>query len=302
MITAMGDVTVATVNGPDHQHLYEIAAEQHGYFTARQARACGFSARLLAHHIARGRYERIRWGLYRLREYPTGPHDEVMAAWLAVGKHLAVVSHDSALDLLGLSDVIPDAVHLTVPRARRKFRPLPGTVVHTTTRPLRPGDVTEREGIRLTAPARTILDAAQDGTGPEQIELAVHQAAERGLIDLETLRRDATARGGRVARLIGQAVATAAIARLASRVAAGQRASAARQLAELLGRRQIDPLSAEAEQLGWTIGQSDESRPAYLDRDADAGQLAPAKPASARLRTAPTDEPAAVPPTPITPE
>jgi predicted transcriptional regulator of viral defense system len=207
----------AAVGNPDHQHLYEIAVGQHGYFTARQARACGFSARLLAHHAARGRYERIRWGLYRLRDYPSGPHDEVMAAWLAVGKDLAAVSHDSALDLLGLSDVIPDAVHLTVPRTRRKFRPLPGTVVHTTTRPLRPGDLTEREGIRLTAPARAILDAAEVGTGPEQIELAVRQAAERGLVDLETLRRDAAARGGRVTRLSGRAVATAAIERLASR-------------------------------------------------------------------------------------
>src|SRR5215210_7091441 len=128
MVPSMGDPSGAVVNSPDHQHLFEIAAEQHGFFTARQARACGFSGRLLAYHVARGRYARIRWGLYRLREYPSGPHDEVMAIWLAVGKELAVVSHDSALDLLGLSDVIPDAVHLAVPRARRKFRPLPGTV------------------------------------------------------------------------------------------------------------------------------------------------------------------------------
>ena len=91
-----------------------------------------------------------------------------MAAWLAVGKELAVVSHDSALDLLGLSDVIPDAVHLTVPRARRKTRALLDTIVHTTTRPLRPGDLTEREGIRLTSPARTILDAAEIGVAPSR--------------------------------------------------------------------------------------------------------------------------------------
>lgn len=167
---------------PDHLYLYEISAEQHGYFTAAQARACDFSSRLLAHHVAGGRYERVRWGFYRLRAYPSGPRDEVVAAWLAVGKELAVVSHDSALDLLDLSDVIPDAVHLTVSRARRTFRPLPGTVVHTTTRPFGTGDLSEREGIRLTGPVRTILDAAEIGVGPEQIELA--------------LRRDGLARGG----------------------------------------------------------------------------------------------------------
>lgn len=254
----MEDERVSVSDRPDHLYLYEIAAGQHGYFTAAQARACGFSSRLLAHHVARGRYERVRWGLYRLRAYPSGPHDEVVAAWLAVGKELAVVSHDSALDLLGLSDVIPDAVHLTVPRARRKTRPLPGTIVHTTTRPFRPGDLTEREGIRLTAPARTILDAAEIGVGPEQIELAVRQAAERGLIDLRALRRDGLARGGRVARLIEGAVTGAGIARLAARLADEGRAPLARRLAELLDEQRLDPLSPEAERLGRAITQAGE--------------------------------------------
>jgi predicted transcriptional regulator of viral defense system len=255
----MKDQTFVAVERPDHLHLYEIAAEQHGYFTAAQARACGFSSRLLAHHVAGGRYERIRWGLYRLRAYPSGPHDEVMAAWLAVGKELAVVSHDSALDLLDLSDVIPDAVHLTVPRARRKFRPLPGTVVHTTTRPFGTGDLTEREGIRLTAPARTILDAAEIGVGPEQIELAIRQATERGLVDLRALRRDGRARGGRVARLIAQGVAAAGIARLAARLADEGRAPLIERLAELLDQHNLDPLSPEAERLGRVVAGAGET-------------------------------------------
>jgi predicted transcriptional regulator of viral defense system len=242
----------ATVR-PDQLYLYEIAAEQHGYFTAAQARDCGFSSRLLAHHVAGGRYERVRWGLYRLRAYPSGPRDEVMAAWLAVGKELAVVSHDSALDLLDLSDIIPNAVHLTVPRARRKFRPLPGTAIHTTTRPFRPGDLTEREGIRLTAPARTILDATEIGVDPEQVELAIHQATERGWVDLRALRRDGLARGGRVARLIAQGVAAAGIARLAARLVEEKRAPLAERLHVVLNRRGIDPLSPEAEQLGRSI-------------------------------------------------
>ena len=238
---------------PDHLYLYEVAAEQHGYFTAAQARACGFSSRLLAHHVAGGRYERVRWGLYRLRAYPSGPHDEVMAAWLAVGKELAVVSHDSALDLLDLSDVIPDAVHLTVPRARRKTRPLPGTTVHTTTRTFGLGDLTEREGIRLTGPARTILDAAEIGVGPEQIELAIRQAAERGWVDLRALRRDGLARGGRVARLIAQGAEEAGIAQLVARLAVEESRPLAERLHGALSRQGVDPLSPEAGDLGRAI-------------------------------------------------
>src|SRR5690242_4300023 len=104
---------------PDHACLFATASEQHGYFTSAQARGCGFTRFLLARHAATGRFIRVRRGLYRLRDYPSSPREEVVAAWLAVGKDAAVVSHASALDLLGLSDVVPDLVHLTVPRSKR---------------------------------------------------------------------------------------------------------------------------------------------------------------------------------------
>ena len=182
---------------------------QHGYFTAAQARACGFAWDLLTHHTRRGRFLRVRRGLYRLRDYPSSPREEVVTAWLALGRDTAIVSHDSALDMLGLSDVIADAVHLTVPRSKRHLPLLPGVVIHTTTRPLLPDDFTFREGIRLTAAARTILDAAEAGTAPEQIELAVAQALERGLATARQLEDGARRRSRRVAQLIGSALAKA---------------------------------------------------------------------------------------------
>lgn len=195
---------------PDHACLFAVASEQQGYFTAAQARACGFARDLLAHHAGTGRYLRVRRGLYRLRDYPSSPHEEVMAAWLALGKEQAVVSHDSALDLLGLSDVIPDAVHLTVPRTRRHLPRLEGVRVHTTTRLIAASDIAVRDGIRLTAAARTILDAAEAGTAPEQIELAVHQALARGLATVPQLEDGARGRGRRVAALIEGALRRAA--------------------------------------------------------------------------------------------
>ena len=122
---------------PDHACLFARASEQHGYFTSAQARACGINWDLLTDATKRGRYLRVRRGLYRLRDYPSSSREEVVAAWLAVGKESAVVSHESALDLLGLSDVIPRKVHLTVPRSKRHLPDLPGVTIHTTTRPLR---------------------------------------------------------------------------------------------------------------------------------------------------------------------
>ncbi len=125
-----------------------------------------------------------------------------MAAWLTTGKDTSVVSHESALDLLDLSDVIPDSIHILVPRDRRGLPPWSGITLHTSTRPLLPNDVTTRNGLRLTAPMRTILDVAEAGAAPEQVVQAVQQAVTKGLLMPTSLRQAARERGSRVDRLI----------------------------------------------------------------------------------------------------
>lgn len=199
--TEAGHQTLETLT-PDRAKLFEIASEQGGYFTAEQARACGFSRALLSHHVKSGRFIRVRRGLYRFREYPSSPREHVLMAWLTVGKDTAVVSHESALDVLGISDVIPDAVHLTVSRSRRNLPSIPGVRIHTTTRALAPDDQVMRDGIGITSAARSILDAAESGAAPEQIEKAIAQAIDRGLATGQQLKHDAAERGRRVASLV----------------------------------------------------------------------------------------------------
>lgn len=188
--------------GPDPAALFALASEQAGYFTGAQAHACGYSWTMLSHHAATGRFIRLRRGLYRLRDYPSSPHEQVMAAWLAAGKENAVVSHESALDLLDLSDVSPDRVHLTIPRSRRGIAAPPGVALHTAAHELPPQDTMTWDGVRLTTPLRSILDAAEYGTGPEQIVMAVRQAVERGLILPEALRSRARGYSARVSRIV----------------------------------------------------------------------------------------------------
>ncbi len=171
---------------PDVTALNRVAYGQAGYFTVEQGRECGFSPQLLAHHVRSGRYERARRGLYRLRDFPRSAHDEVRERWMAVGADRAVVSHESALELHGLSDVLPSAVHLLVERHDRGVKPPPGVALHTT-RAIDPSEVVSREGIRVTDPVRSIIDAARAGTAPEQIEAAVREAIEQGLITRRTL-------------------------------------------------------------------------------------------------------------------
>jgi len=192
------------IGRPSHTRLFELASEQGGYFTAAQGRTCGYSKALLAHHAKSGRFIRVRQGLYRFLEYPSSPREDVVAAWLATGKEVAAVSHESALDILGLSDVVPEVVHVTVPRARRYRSRFPGITIHTTTRRLGKSDLVVRDGIRVTAAARSIIDAAQAGTAPEQIITAVEQALDRGMATESKLLASAKARGGRVERLVRQ--------------------------------------------------------------------------------------------------
>lgn len=192
---------------PDHEGLFRTASQQGGYFTAAQARTSGFSWASLSYHARRGRFIRVRRGLYRLREYPESTREDVIGAWLAAGRDDALVSHESALDLLGLSDVVPDKVHLTLPRSKR-YRPAPpGVAVHTTTKPLRAADVVVREGVRVTSTVRSILDAAEAGTAPEQIVAAITEALDRGLATRPQLLDAARSRSKRVERLVRRGVA-----------------------------------------------------------------------------------------------
>ena len=191
---------------PNRTQLFEMASGQGGYFTAGQARSSGYGPALLSYHAKAGTYIRIRRGLYRYREYPSSPREDVIAAWLTLGKDVSVVSHESALDILGLSNVIPNIIHIMVPRSKRNFTSRSGIKVHTTVKSIVKEDTVTRYGINVTSPARSILDAAESGVAPEQIEIAVRQAVTRGLATARQLRGKASERGKRVDKLITNAL------------------------------------------------------------------------------------------------
>jgi predicted transcriptional regulator of viral defense system len=178
---------------PDIRGLEADAYQQSGYFTAEQARAHGVSRQLLNHHLKQGRFEGVRRGLYRVRGFPSAQHDDIREKWMAVGAGKAIISHESALALLELSDNISDDVHLLVPRKHRGLRRPPGVVIHT-----RPDDESVgtvwREGMPITTPARTLVDVAVD-LQPEQAAMAVQQALAQGLLTRRQLEREAARQG-----------------------------------------------------------------------------------------------------------
>jgi predicted transcriptional regulator of viral defense system len=183
-----------------------LASEQAGYFTAQQAAESGWNSPLLTYHARSGTVQRIHTGVYRFRDFPFSPHEEIVAAWLAAGKETTVVSHESALNLWSLTDLIPDAVHLMVPRKQRNLPKLPGVKFHTATRRLREGDVWPVEVFKATSPQRTLLDVATAGQSPEHVIIGIRQARAKGWISESRLRTEGQQRGARVIEMIEQAL------------------------------------------------------------------------------------------------
>lgn len=115
---------------------------------------------LAAHHARPGwRFGWIRCGLFRLRLFPSSPHERTMAVWLPFRDAVAVVSHESALELLELSDVVPDAVQLTLLRSERGQRRRDGIQRHFPSNDPAREEIRQVEGLPVTSPVRTIVFA-----------------------------------------------------------------------------------------------------------------------------------------------
>lgn len=180
-----------TPSSPDRSRLYETAAAQEGLFTARQAIEAGYSLPLLVHHRRVGNFARLRRGIYRLVQFPTSDHEDLVTLWLW-SEQQGVVSHQNALMLHELSDVLPSQIHLTLPAAwgHRRLRVPDGVVVHHAD--VSPDDQTWFGAVPITTPRRTLMDCARDGISPELLQQAVKQALARGILskhDLDGLNR-----------------------------------------------------------------------------------------------------------------
>jgi predicted transcriptional regulator of viral defense system len=168
-------------NRPDWRGLYEDAASQDGYFTRQQADAAGYSKPALAYHAKSGRVVRVRRGIYRVVNYPTNEHEELVVFWLWA-EQSGVYAGETALNLLELSDALPAKLCLAVPEGwrRRRLRVPQGLVLHF-------ADVTESERtwvgcVPVTNPKRTIEDCIDRHIQPDLVAQAIAQARGRGLI------------------------------------------------------------------------------------------------------------------------
>jgi predicted transcriptional regulator of viral defense system len=172
--------------GRVYTQLLDVAQQQHGYVTARNARELDVDPLRLQDLARRGLAEHVAHGVYRIALVPVGPLDQYMEAVLWPQAARGVICGQSALDLHGLCDVNPAKIHLSVPAGYRPRREVPAPyVLHR--RDLDAASVTVLEGIPIVTPRRAILDGMEEHLPVRLIEQAIENAAERGLIAAERI-------------------------------------------------------------------------------------------------------------------
>src|ERR1700679_2881352 len=113
--------------------LFDLAEGQQGFFTTKQAKAAGFAENTHPYHIQAGNWIRERRGIYRLGSFSRGERPDLML-WSLWSRNRGevtqgVYSHQTALSLHDLSDVMPAKVHMTVPRSFRRNSEIPCVLV-----------------------------------------------------------------------------------------------------------------------------------------------------------------------------
>ena len=97
----------------------EIALDQHGYVTTKQAAEAGVPAVELPKLAARGGLENVAYGIYRVPDAPATAFDQFAEALLRAGEG-SYLHGDSVLALFGLADVNPRRIRVAV---RKRTRP-----------------------------------------------------------------------------------------------------------------------------------------------------------------------------------
>jgi very-short-patch-repair endonuclease len=147
-----------------------IAGRHNRVVTWDQLVDAGISRRAIAHRVATGRLHRQHTGVYLLDSPQLASRLTLLTAAVAACAPDAALSHRSAAEHWGMLPPHDGDIDVTVtgrnPGSRRGVR-------RHRTRTLEPRDIRTRRGIRVTSPARTIVDNARDPDLEELVATAL---------------------------------------------------------------------------------------------------------------------------------
>lgn len=128
-----------------------LAKRQRGHVKRKQLPAMGLGAKAIDYRIKIGRLIPVYTGVYAVGHLPTLPLDRAYAARLACGEE-AVLSHGSAATLYGIYRIWDLPFEVIVPTAKRR------TDIRIHRARLAVAEVSVKDGLRVTSPARTLFD------------------------------------------------------------------------------------------------------------------------------------------------
>lgn len=141
---------ICDING----RIAALARTQGGHVTSKQLQAFGLGRGAVWSRTAQGWLIRVHHGVYAVGHLPTNPVDHARGALLAAGSRSALMERSAAAGWrLYERWVYP--LQVISPLRRR----IPGLEMHTCAT-LLGRDIHVRDGLRITSPARTLLDLA----------------------------------------------------------------------------------------------------------------------------------------------
>lgn len=161
-------------------YIHSFAARQGGHVTSAQLLEAGMTMRTLSRWVASGKLIRIHRGVYAVGHLQSNPIDAAHAGLLAGGDRCALAG-GCALVLWEVWRYWPRQLEIVTAGDRRPS----GLIVHHSTT-LLARDIRKVQGLRVTSPARTMLDTAGRLT-PEQLTRAINDLRLRRLLTVAEL-------------------------------------------------------------------------------------------------------------------
>lgn len=160
--------------------LTDVAGLYEGYFTRAESRAAGATDAVFEALVSEHKVEHVASDVFHLNHFAHSDHEQLIALWLQTDRR-GVLSHDTALFLHEISDVLPRRRHITVPPGWDPGdRKLDANVV------LHHAEVDEDEicwlgPVPYTAPLRTVRDCIASHLSPDLIEQAIADGLRLGM-------------------------------------------------------------------------------------------------------------------------
>ncbi len=173
--------------------LFAVAERQQGFFTSKQAEECGIHPANFHRKLRSGEWVKEQRGIYRLAHYPVTDRPELVlwSLWSRdrQDRVQGIWSHDTALDIHELCDVMPSKMHMTIPPNFRKRLAIPKHLkLHVGG--LEDKDVESWPGYQVTTPLRTVIDVIEEGIlSPDLIKQAIREGIKKGVLMLQDLNQ-----------------------------------------------------------------------------------------------------------------